>query len=317
MRSHLNRRDWLLSTSAVAGATVAVASTSQTTYGADADKLQPFGYSLNTSTIRGQQIPIDKEVELAAKVGYNAIEPWLRELEDFQKKGGNLKDLGKKIADLGLKVESSIGFAEWIVDDDDRRKKGLETAKRDMEMVLAIGGKRIAAPPAGATDKPNLNLNAIADRYRALAELGAQVGIIPEVELWGHSKPLHKLGEVVFVAVESAHPHACILPDIYHLYKGGSDFDALKLLAGKSIGIFHMNDYSSSIAREKITDADRVYPGDGNGPLKQTLRTLRDIGYKGMLSLELFNRDYWKQDAALVVKTGLEKLKAVVKASLA
>jgi sugar phosphate isomerase/epimerase len=314
MRSNLSRRDWLLSTSAVAGA---VALPAATLDAGERKNMEPFGYCLNTSTIRGQSIPVDREAEIAAKAGYDGFEPWIRELDEFVKKGGNLKDLGKKIADLGLKVESSIGFAEWIVDDDERRHKGLETAKRDMEMVLAIGGKRIAAPPFGATDKADMNINAIADRYRALAEVGAKAGIIPEVELWGFSKPLHRLGEVVFVAVESAHPQACILPDIYHLYKGGSDFDALKLLNGRSIGIFHVNDYSSTIAREKITDADRVYPGDGNGPLKQTLQTLRDIGYRGMLSLELFNREYWKQDAELVAKTGLEKLKAVVKASMA
>jgi len=300
-----------MSASTIAGA-AAVASAAPSP-----DAAEPFGYCLNTSTIREQKIPVEQEAEIAAKAGYNAFEPWLRELDEFAKKGGSLKDLGKKIADLGLKVESSIGFAEWIVDDEAKRKKGLETAKRDMEMVLAIGGKRVAAPPIGATNEKISDLYAIADRYRVLADLGKKVGIIPEVELWGFSKTLHRLGEVVFVAMESAHPDACILPDIYHLYKGGSSFESLRLLQGKAIGIFHMNDYPDTIGRDKIKDADRIYPGDGNGPLVQTLRTLRDIGYRGMLSLELFNPEYWKQDAALVAKTGLEKMKAVVKASLA
>jgi 2-keto-myo-inositol isomerase len=213
-----------MSASAIAG-TAALASTAAEA--APNQTAEPFGYCLNTSTIREQKIPVDQEAEIAAKAGYTAFEPWLRELDDYAKKGGSLKDLGKKIADLGLKVESSIGFAEWIVDDEAKRKKGLETAQRDMEMVLAIGGKRIAAPPIGATNEKITDLYAIADRYRALAVLGHKVGIIPEVELWGFSKTLHRLGEVVFVAMESAHPSACILPDIYHLYKGGSDFEKL------------------------------------------------------------------------------------------
>src|SRR5262249_61389577 len=86
---------------------------------------------------------------MAAKAGYNAFEPWLAELQEYAKKGGNLKDLGKLIADLGLKVESSIGFAKWIVDDALERQKGLDEARRDMEMVVAIGGGRAAGPPAG------------------------------------------------------------------------------------------------------------------------------------------------------------------------
>jgi 2-keto-myo-inositol isomerase len=309
----INRRNLLLGASAAVGAAALPLA-------ADAapgpDSMEPFGYCLNTSTIRGQNLPIDKAAEVAAKAGFTGIEPWINELDAFVKKGGALKDLGKQFADLGLKVESAIGFAEWIVADDAKRAKGLENAKRDMEMVLAVGGKRIAAPPVGATNEKITDLAAITDRYRALAEIGRKVGVVPEIELWGFSKTLQRLGEVVYVALESGHPDACVLLDVYHLYKGGSDFDALRLLSGKAIGIFHFNDYPDTLGREKITDADRVYPGDGAAPLKATLRTLRDIGYRGMLSLELFNRDFWKQDALHVAKTGLEKTKAVVRAAL-
>ena len=35
------------------------------------------------------------------------------------------------------------------------------------------------------------------------------------------------------------------------------------------------------------------------------------MNYGGFLSLELFNRDYWKQDPLEVAKTGLAKLKAI------
>src|SRR6185295_3597715 len=132
---------------------------------------------------------------------------------------GSLKDLRKRIADAGLTVESAIGFAEWIVDDDAKRKKGLETAKRDMDYVQQLGGKRLAAPPTGATNQTGLDLMKIAERYRALAEVGDQIGIVPQVEVWGFSKTLSRLGETMLVAMESGHPKACILADVYHLHK--------------------------------------------------------------------------------------------------
>jgi 2-keto-myo-inositol isomerase len=297
--------------------TAAIAASALPTATRAAEPTEPFGYSLNTSTIRGQKVPIDEEAKLAAKAGYNAIEPWIGELQEFTKHGGNLKDLGKQIADLGLKVESSIGFAKWIVNDDLERKKGLDEAKRDMEMVLAIGGKRIAAPPVGATDKAIPELGVIADRYRALAELGGKIGIIPEAEVWGFSKTLSKLGETILVAMESGNANACVLPDIYHLFKGGSGFDGLKLIRGKAIGIFHVNDYPKDKDRTAIKDADRIFPGDGVAPLGDVFRTLRDIGYRGMISLELFNPEYYKRDAFEVVKMGLDKTRAAVKAALA
>jgi hypothetical protein len=36
------------------------------------------------------------------------------------------------------------------------------------------------------------------------------------------------------------------------------------------------------------------------------------MGGNKVLSLELFNQDYWKQDALTVAKTGLEKMRKLV-----
>ena len=153
------------------------------------------------------------------------------------------------LADLEVKVESAIGFARWIVDDDLERQKGLDDAKRDMETVLNIGGTRIAAPPAGATDKQIIDVQVIVDRYRKLAEQGRKIGVIPEAEVWGFSKTMSRLGEAVHVAMESGHPKACVLPDIFHLYKGGSGYEGLKMLQGKAPSASSM---SMTFPRTKI-----------------------------------------------------------------
>ena len=269
-------------------------------------------YCLNMSTIRGQKLTLPQQVEVAAKAGYQAMEPWMGELDAFVKGGGKLADLRKQIEDAGLTVESAIGFAQWIVDDDEKRKGGLEQAKRDMDTLRQIGGKRIAAPPTGATNQMDLNLLKAAERYRALLELGESLGIIPQVEVWGFSTSLSRLGETMLVALEARHPKACILPDVYHLYKGGSEFSGLRMISSEAIQVFHMNDYPKEPPRATIKDADRVYPGDGIAPLGDILRTLFSNGFHGVLSLELFNPEYWKQDPLDVAKKGLEKMKESV-----
>jgi len=269
-----------------------------------------FRYCLNTSTIRGQKLPIDKIVTLAGDAGYDGIEPWLGEINRFKESGGKLSDLKKQIFDAGLKVESAIGFANWIVDDEAKRKKGFEQAKRDMEIVRAIGGTRIAAPPAG--DNRAVNLDAAAERYAKLLEIGESVGVVPQLELWGFSEPINRLGELIYIAAESGRSDACVLPDVYHIYKGGSDFAGLNMLSGNQIHVFHINDYPSKPSRQKIGDADRVFPGDGVAPLNSIMQTLSRNQFRGALSLELFNRAYWKQEARTVAATGLAKMKKMV-----
>jgi sugar phosphate isomerase/epimerase len=315
---NLSRRELLATAAGVVGAAV---TTSGTLPAKGASKPPPgapsnFTFCLNTSTIRGQKLSLDQEVEIAAKAGYDSIEPWVDKIQDYAKRSGSLKDIRKRIEDLGLTVESAISFFQWIIDDDAERAKGLEQAKRDMDVLAQIGGKRIAAPPAGATREPGLDLTKAAERYRALLEIGDQLGVVPQIEIWGSSKNLHRLGQAVFVAVESGHSKACLLPDVYHIYKGGSDFNGLKLLSAQAIHVFHLNDYPAEPPRETIADRDRVYPGDGIAPLTQILRDLYTNSSAAVLSLELFNPAYWQQDPLEVAKTGLAKMKAAVSKAL-
>ncbi len=273
---------------------------------------EPFGYCLNTSTIRGQGLSLVEEIELAARAGYQAIEPWTSEIDAYVAEGGSLTDLAKRLQDLGLSVASVIGFAEWIVDEDERRARGLERARHDMERVAALGGTRIAAPPAGAVEATNMDLSAAARRLHELAALGEGLGVTPQLELWGFSRTLSRLGELAYVAAECGHPNLLLLLDSYHLHKGGSQLAGLRRLNGGAMRVFHINDYPAQPERAELTDAHRVYPGDGVAPLSELLRTLYETGFRGMLSLELFNREYWQQPAHEVARTGLEKMRAAV-----
>jgi len=311
--TEITRRDWVAASAGAVGAGLLAGTPAE---GTERPAGEPFGYALNTSTISGQKLTLAQEVELVARAGYSGIEPWTREMEAHLKGGGSLVDLGKKARDLGVEVIDVIGFFEWAVDDEARRKKGLEQARHDMEMVRQIGGTRIAAPPFGATEQADLDLRKVAERYRALLEIGEGFGVTPLVEVWGFSKPISRLGEAALVAIESGHPKAAILADVYHVHKGGSSFGGLHLLGPDAIPVIHMNDYPDR-PLDKLSDADRVYPGDGVAPLAGLFRALKAIGFRGYLSLELFNRDYWKDDALTVARTGLAKMKAAVRAGLA
>ncbi|MEM6629693.1 MAG: sugar phosphate isomerase/epimerase family protein [Bacteroidota bacterium] len=275
----------------------------------------PFTYCLNTSTIMGQKLDISREIKLAAAAGYEGIEIWIRSLQQYVDGGGSLRTLAQFIQDQGIRVENAIGFAPWIVDNNDARSKGLDQAKREMDMLAQIGCKRIAAPPAGATQGIPLALDRVAERFRTLMDLGVEMGVIPQLEIWGFSKNLHTLSQVLYVASACGHPDTRILPDVYHLYKGGSDFDGLKLLNGHAVDIFHINDYPLAPSRTEIQDKDRVYPGDGAAPLNTILQDLATAQSPIILSLELFNRSYWEQDPLAVARTGLQKMKDAVESS--
>tara|TARA_Y100000385_G_scaffold173196_1_gene179283 strand:+ start:559 stop:1515 length:957 start_codon:yes stop_codon:yes gene_type:complete len=309
------RRDLLIAATAMTAASIPQ---KQAQAAARSSSDAPVRFALNTSTVRGQKLSIEEQVDLTAKAGYDGIEPWIRDIQQYVDDGGSVADLKKKISDGGLTVDSAIGFANWIVDDPDARAKGLEQAKREMALVKAIGGGRVAAPPVGAHrgDSTPPPLPVIAERYRALLEVGEQVGVVPQLELWGFSPTLSKLSELAYVSAGAGHPDACVLPDFYHIYKGGNDFASLGMIEASRMHCFHMNDYPADPPIAEIADKHRVFPGDGVCPLPKIIRQLIDHGFAGTFSLELFNPEYWERDPAEVASEGLEKSRAVVQAAM-
>src|SRR5205823_13051269 len=116
--AEMSRRNWLAASPAAVGAGVAVLGRAASPVRGKDEPAQPFGYCLNTSTIRGQKLSIVEVVEIAARAGYSGLEPWVNEIDQYVKTGGSLKDLSKRLQDRGLSVESAIAFPTWIVDDE-------------------------------------------------------------------------------------------------------------------------------------------------------------------------------------------------------
>lgn len=273
-----------------------------------------FKFSLNTSTISGQKPDLTKYIEIASKAGYDSIELWIRDIRSHLDKRNSLKDLKKYIDDHGLTVENAIGFAPWLSFDVQKRKDGFLQMKDEMEMVSEIGCTRIAAPAAGIDHK--IDLFMAGKIYGELIDLGRQTGVMPQLEFWGASQALYHIGQAMLVCAVANDPDVRILADVFHLYRGNSGFECLKMLSGNVLQVFHMNDFPGNIPRDEQTDKDRIYPGDGAAPMKEIIRILNNMEGEKILSIELFNETYWSQDPLLVAKTGLEKMKKLVAASI-
>lgn len=269
----------------------------------------PWPICLDTATIRTAPTLEDK-IMIASKAGYDAIEPWDNELEAYEKKGGNLKELGKKIKDTGLFVPSMIGLWGCIPDSKEAFEKSLPETRRRMRMASEIGCAHVQAIPNKVGE--NYDPKFVTDCYRQLLEIGIKdYNLIPSLVFVKYF-PLRRMGQAAAIALDADHPQARIIPDVYHMYISEGGFEGLKLVRGDLFAIFQFNDAPANLPREKMEDKDRVYPGDGILPLTQIVQDLKKSGFKGCVSLELYNAEYWKQDLLTVAKTGLQKTLTVI-----
>ncbi|MBT3342603.1 MAG: sugar phosphate isomerase/epimerase [Gemmatimonadetes bacterium] len=270
-----------------------------------------FSYCLNTSTIRSDGATIINHIDTAADAGWDGIEPWVNELDEWVAGGGTLAQVRDHAGERGLQIVDLIGFPEWAVPEDDRRLKGLEEAARCFQMAQDLGCPCVAAPPFGIHDR-QVDLLRVPERFADLVDLAAEFGVTPLLEYWGIAQTLGKTGEVLLVAAECGRPGVQMLADVFHMYKGTGHHYGFEHFGNRRLGLVHMNDYPADPVRADITDADRVYPGDGLAPWPQIVASLKAIGFDGMLSLELFNESYWAQGPEVVARKGLEKLKRCV-----
>ena len=269
----------------------------------------PWPVCLDTATIRPASLK-DK-IKIAAKAGYDAIEPWDNELEEFEAAGGSLKDLGKKIRDLGLFVPSVIGLWNALPPTQELWDASLKDTRRRMKMASAIGAQYIQTIPN--TVGENYDPKWVAARYRDIIEIGMNEFNIQPALVFVKYFPLRTMGQAAAIAFDANHPKAMIIPDVYHMHISEGGFECLKLLRGNMIAIFQFNDAPASPVLKELKDEHRVYPGDGILPLATIFKDLKATGYKGCISLEMYNPAYWKENHQQVAETGLRKTLEVIR----
>ena len=268
--------------------------------------MNQFKFGLNTSTIRPSGL-MDK-IKIAASAGYEAIELWNDDLTAYEEDGGSLADVKSALEDHGLTVPTVIALHGWLNTTGDEHVQAIEETKHRMNQAIAIGSQRIVASPP--MEKADLDLGG--KNYRELLEIGRELGISPAMEFLGFVQGINQVKDAWKIIENADHPDSTIVLDPFHIFRGGGDTEDMREIPAEKIAVFHFNDAPASPARKLQTDADRVYPGEGILDLRQMISILRSSGYNGVISLELFNPIYWKQDPLEVAKIGLDKMKSVV-----
>jgi 2-keto-myo-inositol isomerase len=270
--------------------------------------MSDFVYCLNTSTIR--PTPLLKKIEIAGKAGYVAIEPWNDEITEYLQQGGSIAELKRALADAGLAVVSMIALHGWVTSEGDEHRRVLDDCRRRMTQAAQLGSPYIVASPP----KEVVDVNRASDRFGELLEIGEQIGVVPSMEFLGFVDGVKNVATAWAIAAGSGAPRAkaTIVADVFHMMRGGGSIDDLLSITGDRLACFHINDLPTVPDPLTQRDEDRVMVGEGIADLPRVIANLRLIGYRGPVSLELFNRELWEHDPAEVVTRGLERIRSLV-----
>jgi len=315
--SSISRRKFLTGSAAATAAGLVLPGTSLANAEKRSEKRyqngrSPWPISLDTATIRPAG-DILEMVRIISEAGYDGIEPWEGELNAYEESGGDLKELGQRIRDLGMSIPNVVALwdslpptqKEWEAREQEHRKR--------LRQAVDAGATYMQAVLIPARPWQEYDLNFAAEKYHELLEMGINdYGIIPAIKFLQFLPQSNRIGQASAIALNSDHPEAKIIADTFHLYAGRSGFNALKHIRGSFIATFHINDVPASPPPGELEDEHRIYPGDGILPLGEILNDLKESGFRDFVSLQLFNPELWEQDFLEVAKTGLEKTVSVI-----
>jgi len=255
---------------------------------------------------------LETDIKAASAAGFDLIEIWASKLREFLKT--------RSVADLKNLLEAnnlepySINSIEHITF---RNAEDYAKIKAETEEFSRIAGE-IGCPyvvvvpgkmPENADEKQIIEesvkvLNELAD----IAE-NHNVGLA--FEFLGQtdcSVQTLDLDKKIIEKVNRANVGLVI--DTFHFYAGSSTLEAIETLDPEKLFIFHIND-AEDLPKTDLTDAHRLYPGEGILPIREIKEKFDKIGYNRMVSIEIFRPEYWAQDpfeVARKAKAATEKV---------
>ncbi|CDF84204.1 4-hydroxyphenylpyruvate dioxygenase, putative [Pseudomonas knackmussii B13] len=229
---------------------------------------------------------LPEKLEAIAAAGFDGVEIFENDLLYYD---GSPRDVRQMCADLGLQITLFQPFRDFEGCRRDRLPRNLERAERKFDLMQELGTDLVLVCSNTAVDSLG-EREILVDDLRLLAErAGARnLRIGYEALAWGrHVNTWQQVWDLVRAA---DHPALGVLLDSFHTLSIKGDPSAIADIPGEKIFFVQMAD-APILAMDVLEWSRhfRCFPGQGEFDLAGFLAPILRSGYKGPLSLEIFN----------------------------
>lgn len=256
--------------------------------------------ALNGATIMPS--PLDQDVEIAAEARFAALEVWAGKIGAYTERHP-LEQLAAKMRALGVRPWCINSIEDITFRDAGGRAALLDETQRMAAIARTLGAPSIVVVPGRRPDGFNRNesVRDAVDTLRAMSDAAGDVALAFEF-LGKPGCAVPTLDMAIEIVAEAARPNVGLVIDTFHFYAGGSRHESLDDVPLDRLFVLHLNG-CEDLPREGLTDAHRLYPGEGALPIDEILRPLQRRGFDGVASVEVFRPAYWEQDPREVART--------------
>jgi len=265
----------------------------------------PLPKSIATVSLSGT---LPEKLEAAAAIGFDGVEIFENDLLTYD---GSPEDVRKIAESLGLAIHIFQPFRDFEAMPDPQRRRNLDRAERKFDVMQALGTDLVLVCS-------NVQPAAIDDPQRAAADLhemaerayrrGLRVGY--EALAWGrHVNRWRQAWDIVHAA---DHPALGLIVDSFHTLALRDDPSGIAALPADKLFFVQLAD-APDLSMDVLSWSRhfRNFPGQGVLPVAAFVRAVIAAGYRGPLSLEIFNDEFRAAPARLIARDGLRSLRLV------
>jgi 4-hydroxyphenylpyruvate dioxygenase len=264
--------------------------------------MAPLPKSIATVSISGT---LAEKMEAAAAIGFDGVEIFENDLLTFE---GSPKDVRYLAESLGLTITCFQPFRDFEAMPDPQRTRNMDRAERKFDVMQQLGAELLLVcsnvSPASIDDdaRAAADLAEMAERAR---KRGLRVGF--EALAWGRN--VNKWRHAWRIVEAAAHPALGLIVDSFHTLALGDDLAGLSDVPAEKIFLAQLAD-APKLSMDVLSWSRhfRNFPGQGQLPVAGFVRDLIGAGYRGPLSLEIFNDEFRSAPARLMARDGLRSL---------
>lgn len=261
-------------------------------------------WSIATVTMGGT---LEAKLAAAARAGFRAVEIFENDLTFFS---GKPRDVRTRAQDLGLDIVALQPMRDFEGMPEPMRARNFERAQRKLDLMEELGADLLCICS-------NVHEDALGEIERAahdLAELadmaalrGYRIGY--EAMAWGrHVKDWMQAWDIVRTADRA---NLGLVLDSYHICVRNNPIAPLADLPADKIALVQIADAPAILMDPmSLSRHHRCFPGQGDYPLDDFIEATIKSGYRGPLSLEVFNDQFRGAPASAIAQDGMRSLQA-------
>ncbi|CAM3240474.1 4-hydroxyphenylpyruvate dioxygenase [Ectopseudomonas mendocina] len=229
---------------------------------------------------------LPEKLEAIAAAGFDGVEIFENDLLYYD---GSPSEIRKRCADLGLAITLFQPFRDFEGCRRDRLQRNIDRAERKFDLMQELGTDLVLVCSNVAADSLGDD-EILIDDLRLLGERAGARGLRIGYEALAWGRHVNTYQQVWNLVRQADHPAVGVILDSFHTLSLKGDPAAIADIPGDKIFFVQMAD-APILAMDVLEWSRhfRCFPGQGEFDLAGFLAPILRSGYRGPLSLEIFN----------------------------